>query len=170
MNRYIEFDITSVASSGNVQEGYVPVLTIDAWKAQVHITTTMREKESVAFLRIPIDSGKYNQIRIADVRKLLTDMEANACESVEVTTAFEYDEGEYNGAVLLHSDVFRVVPKNDSCYLKEYRIYASHVLRQNRDIWNAYAASMRDRDVELARLKELAAKYPDQVKSIAGSM
>lgn len=28
MNRYVEFDIISVASTGNVQEGYEPVLTL----------------------------------------------------------------------------------------------------------------------------------------------
>lgn len=55
MNRYVEFDILSVDATGNVQEGYEPVLAFDAWKAQDHIRSTVNRAVRRCELSIDIE-------------------------------------------------------------------------------------------------------------------
>lgn len=162
--------ISELATTGYVQEGYVPVLTIDAWKAQDHIQTTAIRRVCKAELVIEVESEELSIIGISAIRKLLSDMETNEIETLEVRSCRDRDNILVGGTVSLCADTFEHVPKTESDYLKEYRSYVFNVQRTNRKLWDDYVRVCDERDQELTRLKELAAKYPDQVKSIAGSM
>lgn len=132
MNRYIEFDILSVGSTGNVQDGYESVLTFAAWKAQDHISSTMDRSVRRCELSIDIDVEKNYTVGISAVRKLLTDMETHAVEYLDVTAFVDRDDLVV-GPVVLYSDTFAKVPKTESDYLKEYRMYVFGVQQRNRD-------------------------------------
>lgn len=164
MDRFVEFDILSVGSTGNVQEGYEPVLSFDAWKAQDHISATVNRAVRRCELSIDIDIDIDATVGISAVRKLLTDMETHGVEYLDVTAFVDRDDLVV-GPVVLYSDTFAEVPKTESDYLKEYRMYVFGVQQRNRDCWNAYVKECRVRDEELVKLKELMAKYPDQAKS-----
>ena len=162
MNRYVEFDILTVGSTGNVQEGYESVLTFDAWKAQDHISTTVNRDVRRCELRIEVDSGNAT-VGISSLRGLLAEMESHGIDTLDVMALVDRDE--QVETVVLYSDTCERVPKTDSDYLKEYRMYVFGVQQRNRDCWNAYVKGCRVRDEELAKLKELMVKYPEQAKS-----
>lgn len=165
MNRYVEFDIISVTSTGNVQEGYEPVLTLDAWKAQDNIKSTADRLVRRCELSIDIDPEESPTVGISAVRKLLSDMETHGVERLDVTAFVDRDE-RVVGPVVLYSESCECVPKTESDYLKEYRTYVFNLQRTNRDHWRAYVKDCQVRDEELSKLKELLVKYPDQAKTI----
>lgn len=140
MKRYVECDIYTVGSTGNVQDGYLPILSYDAWREQDHISATVNRAVRRCELSIDIDAT----VGISAVRKLLTDMETHAVEYLDVTAFVDRDDLVV-GPVVLYSDTFAKVPKTESDYLKEYRMYVFGVQQRNRDCWNAYVKECRVR-------------------------
>jgi hypothetical protein len=166
MKRYVECDIYTVGSTGNVQDGYLPILSYDAWRDQDHISATVHRCVCKASLSINIETNSGLTVGISEIRKLLSDMETNGIEFLIVHPNIDTNIDDYIGWVELRGDRWENLPKTQSEYMTEYRKYCFNVNRENRTRWEEYVNKNREIEIELANLEKLMAKHPEHVKKI----